>query len=63
MTEFQKEIGIIVVLLGFFLGYFVYVETVQTGIAGRSRTAIIERMGFNEDAESGGVSFDINCGW
>lgn len=34
MTEFQREIGVLVVLLTFLLGYFCCVVIVRTGIAG-----------------------------
>lgn len=63
MTEFQKEIGVVIVLLGFFLGYFACVETVRIEVAGRSGTVKNGKKVVNENSESGCFASHLDCGW
>ena len=51
MSEFQKEIGVIVVLLAFLLGCLCYVETAHTEATGRSRAAINQKVTSHEDQQ------------
>ena len=52
MTEFQKEISVIVVLLAFSLGYFCYVEIAPTGITRRGVVRANEKVLYDENSES-----------
>ena len=49
MTQYQKEIGVVIVLLAFFLGYFCFVETVPTEIKGRRMWTVKKEIQKNEN--------------
>lgn len=55
MTEFQKEIGVIIVLLAFSFGFFVYAETVHIERAGGSLT--VDNQGSVQNANQSSKGF------
>lgn len=63
MTEFQKEIGVIIVLLGFFLGCFVCVEIAHTETAGGSLAVKMTKGGSDEGYKGSSLKTDIYCRW
>lgn len=49
MTQFQKEIGVVIVLLTFFCGFFCFVEIARTEKAGKIGQKITKKAVQNEN--------------